>query len=323
MPTYSKFRKTHSAKYKPISKGFIPILKNKFRRSIFKISKSPSEPSSHFTPWVVFRNSGKRPKATVLLLATLGVSAFLVTFSWITRSKLNPEVHYQLNERIELDKKPNPEILGKQNYPKPVPEPPQYRVRPIIVLDAGHALITRSLNVDPGAGNDTLNESPIALEIVERVAAGLKNNDLVPILTRKGNATVLNKYDRIKLANKLKANVFISLHINSSPDNRAGGCTTYYYRNNQKGLAHCIQNRLVEKTELRDRGVATGRFAVLTAARVPSVLVEPAFLSKPAEAKLLELPDFKEKIAEGIVAGIIDFLKTQNQIQATPITSKE
>lgn len=247
----------------------------------------------------------------------------LGTSLWFARSKLNSGVTYQTSGNPNIENKAIPEILRKPNPPEVLPEPAQYRVRPVIVLDAGHALITRSLNVDPGAGNETLNESPIALDIVERIAAGLKKNDCVAILTRKGNATVLNKYDRIKLANALKANVFISLHINSSPDNRAGGCITYYYRANQKRLATCVQKRLVETTELRDRGIATGRFAVLTAAKVPSVLVEPAFLSNPDESKLLELPKFKEKVAQGIVAGIMDFLETQKRIPATPTTNQE
>ena len=54
--------------------------------------------------------------------------------------------------------------------------------------------------------------------------------------------------------------------------------------------------------------VAQAGFAVLKSPDVPSVLVETAFISNPAEEKKLRTPAFQRQLAKGIYQGIKRFL---------------
>lgn len=55
---------------------------------------------------------------------------------------------------------------------------------------------------------------------------------------------------------------------------------------------------------LPDRGVRSAMFHVLVGARMPAVLLEASFLSKPEEAAALGTPRYRQALAEGIAAGI-------------------
>ena len=57
----------------------------------------------------------------------------------------------------------------------------------------------------------------------------------------------------------------------------------------------------------KDLGVFSANFAVLRLTRMPAILVELAFLSNPEEAELLSQSAFRQKCADGIARGIVDF----------------
>jgi N-acetylmuramoyl-L-alanine amidase len=95
----------------------------------------------------------------------------------------------------------------------------------IIVIDPGHG------GSDTGAvfqsGDSKLTEKHFTLLLARDLARELiiRGNDV--ILTRNDDRDVLLS-DRTALANKLKADIFISLHLNSSEDQiRSGGVETF------------------------------------------------------------------------------------------------
>jgi len=57
----------------------------------------------------------------------------------------------------------------------------------------------------------------------------------------------------------------------------------------------------------RSRGIKSARFAVLKGARMPSVLVEVGFISHPGEEAHLRMPEYRQRIAEGIRRGVLAF----------------
>ena len=59
---------------------------------------------------------------------------------------------------------------------------------------------------------------------------------------------------------------------------------------------------------MRDLGVKKGPFYVLVGAYMPCVLVETSFLSHPVEGKRLASAEYQEQIAEGLFAGIMDYV---------------
>jgi N-acetylmuramoyl-L-alanine amidase len=79
-----------------------------------------------------------------------------------------------------------------------------------IVVDAGHG------GKDNGARYFGLKEKAITLDIVRRVYKILKNGGYRVSLTRNSDAT-LSVVDRVQLASQLKADLFISVHVNAHP----------------------------------------------------------------------------------------------------------
>ncbi len=53
-----------------------------------------------------------------------------------------------------------------------------------------------------------------------------------------------------------------------------------------------------------NRGVKSARFAVLKGSRMPAVLVEVGFITNPSESGWLNLPDYRQRLADGIRQGI-------------------
>ena len=95
-----------------------------------------------------------------------------------------------------------------------------------IVLDPGHG------GKDPGAiGPGGLAEKDVVLSIAKKLAVKLRAEMGVQVvLTRKDDRFVALE-DRTALANAEDADLFISLHVNASPNADAKGIETYYLDN--------------------------------------------------------------------------------------------
>ncbi len=95
-----------------------------------------------------------------------------------------------------------------------------------VVLDPGHG------GKDPGAsGPGGIAEKDIVLSIAKKLALKLKTEmGTEVVLTRKDDRFVPLE-DRTLLANSENADLFISLHVNASPNSDAKGIETYYLDN--------------------------------------------------------------------------------------------
>jgi N-acetylmuramoyl-L-alanine amidase len=62
-------------------------------------------------------------------------------------------------------------------------------------------------------------------------------------------------------------------------------------------------------TRIKSKGVKQAPFYVLLGAQMPSILIETAFISNARECKRLVNPQFQERLAEGIVEGIRQYIK--------------
>ena len=80
-------------------------------------------------------------------------------------------------------------------------------------------------------------------------------------------------------------------------------------------LANSIQNNLSKKIkEFKSRGVNKADFFVLRGVLMPAVLVEVGFITHPEEIKFLQKDDYQDKLAAGIVDGIIAFINQHNKL---------
>ena len=64
-----------------------------------------------------------------------------------------------------------------------------------------------------------------------------------------------------------------------------------------------------------DRGVKKAPFVVLIGANMPSILAEISFLSNPEEEKRLKTPEYRQKIAEALYAGVSGYVDTMSGVK--------
>lgn len=115
-----------------------------------------------------------------------------------------------------------------------------------IVIDPGHG------GKDPGAINNGIKEKNFNLDIAKRLANVLKSAGYKVYLTRTSDKYV-GLYERTDIARKHKADLFISLHANSSVNANVEGFETYYldFSNDEKAIRlAAIENAGVEKRGL-------------------------------------------------------------------------
>jgi N-acetylmuramoyl-L-alanine amidase len=95
-----------------------------------------------------------------------------------------------------------------------------------IVLDPGHG------GKDPGAvGVGGVAEKDVVLSIAKKLARKLQSELGVKVILTRNDDRYVPLEDRTALANSEDADLFISLHMNASPNTEARGIETYYLDN--------------------------------------------------------------------------------------------
>jgi N-acetylmuramoyl-L-alanine amidase len=122
------------------------------------------------------------------------------------------------------------------------------------------------------------------------------------------------------------ADIFVSVHNNASRNAAAQGTEVYSQLGNNLGaeLARSVLGAVTARTGTRARGAFTRTgshgddfYSVLRNSRATALIFEGAFLSNPAEARLLADPAFRQRLTEGVAAGIDAVLWTKLAPQAT------
>ncbi|MHB8733853.1 MAG: N-acetylmuramoyl-L-alanine amidase [Terriglobales bacterium] len=219
-----------------------------------------------------------------------------------------------------------------------------------IVLDAGHG------GHDTGTiGVDDLNEKDVALDVVLRLGKLLKRRMGADVVYTRKDDTFIPLEERTAIANRVQADLFVSVHLNSSPDASARGIETYYLsltrnahaldvaaRENASAQSSehelqylvkkiALQDKLEESHELAEdlqrslasasgensRGVKTAPFVVLIGAQMPSVLAEISFISNSEDARLLRQPAYRQKLAQALYNGILRYVHSLSGLKGT------
>lgn len=188
----------------------------------------------------------------------------------------------------------------------------------VIVVDPGHASVQPGGWLDPGAiGSRTgLKEKDVNISIALKLKTLLEQAGARVIMTHTGQ-TELSLAGRAWLANNNNADIFVSIHANFNANKKLSlsGHSTYYFapsgdsvlgaqKYSRQKLATLVQREMVKAAGRNDLGVLQENFAVLRETRVPSILVETAFLSDPTEESMLATDAFRQKLAVGIFNGI-------------------
>jgi len=185
----------------------------------------------------------------------------------------------------------------------------------VIVIDPGHG------GSDPGAiGPTGVTEKSVTLKVALALREILQEEGATVHMTRTKDTEVSPKgkratdieelQARCDVANKLKADVFISIHMDSFTNEEANGTTGYYYSkgsSKSRALADKVRAGLIEQIHTNSRGTKPCDFYVVRKTDMPATLVEVAFISNRAEEKLLNSTDGAKRAAQGIADGIADY----------------
>jgi N-acetylmuramoyl-L-alanine amidase len=201
---------------------------------------------------------------------------------------------------------------------------PAQAASPVIAIDAGHG------GRDKGAVIRGRSEAKIVLEVAEAMAEILAEDPAAtPFLTRADDSFVALS-ERVLRAERAKAKVLMSLHVDNVRGRRGRGVIVYIYGANKKipkgpprepgeprlpapPKAQVVRSRVLAGhigAQLRKAGIKAvryvdiGGFAVLKGRGIPSVLVELGNMRDEKEASALSKPDFQKKMAQALVTAL-------------------
>lgn len=194
---------------------------------------------------------------------------------------------------------------------------------------------SRTIVIDPGHGGinggtvsiDHRAEKEFTLDWARRLSSLLSSSGWTVFMTRT-NDTDVSLSNRVAFAESHHADIFLSLHFNSSaPDHRQSGLETYcltpsgmpstltrgysdlwsdVYPNNSFDLENFrlavrLHAALLSASGTEDRGIRRARFmGVLLGQRRPAVLIEGGYLSNAREAEKIESGSYRQKLAEAV-----------------------
>ncbi len=175
-----------------------------------------------------------------------------------------------------------------------------------MVVDPGHG------GKDPGAlarfpGH--AHEKTINLEIGRRVAK-LLNDRGAKVTTSRDRDTYPERSDRADLAERLRVDLFVSIHCNSGPDDAIGAIVFVYKHASLQSqrAADCVVKAL-RRAGVECLGSSREDFFVLREHSRPAILIECGFLTNRDEAGRLNTPAYHDQLALAIVDGITAYFR--------------
>lgn len=182
----------------------------------------------------------------------------------------------------------------------------------LIVVDAGHGGAQTGANAREGV---VIYEKNLTLAFALKLKTALEAMGAEVVMTRETDALV-PLYDRPALANSVGADLFVSIHNDSSPrSNAASGTTTYYHRDDAKSrrLAQAVQDAIVavsglpSRKALSDSVLYANGLAVLRSSKMPAILVEVGYINNDSDRKKLIDPEFQQTVADAIAQGVANY----------------
>jgi N-acetylmuramoyl-L-alanine amidase len=175
----------------------------------------------------------------------------------------------------------------------------------LVIIDPGHG------GADRGVSGHGLDEADLVYDLASRVEGRLTATGSSAFLTR-GPDGGLDEVERANFANAAGADLVISLHVDANRNDHASGCATYYYGNDRFGhhsavgerFADLVQREISARTDLIDCRTQPKTWDLLRRTRMPAVRVEVGYLSNPGDAARLSDAEFRDVLAEAVVAAV-------------------
>lgn len=192
----------------------------------------------------------------------------------------------------------------------------------VIALDPGHG------GYDGGAVGRVSGEAEktLNLDVALRAEAGLCALGAQVLLTRTGDYALCDEEPPIRkklqdmqrraaLIEAAGCHLVLSIHMNEYAGREESGPQVFYREGCPAGrlLAGAMQEALIAGlSPKKTREALGGDYYILTLG-VPSVLIECGFLSNGEEEAMLLLPQYRERIAQAIVQGVVSWAALEGE----------
>ena len=266
---------------------------------------------------------------TVLLVAAILVSVIAVIASNKQPANQLPTTAAPATSQITSDTQDNHEtkIPDNTNTPVvPLPTNPETTLPPIkkhlttVYIDAGHGATNSYGVLDRGAGSDTIYnqisnkyEDDLNLEIALKLKTIFEDAGYAVIMFRESTIDEhITVMDRAKMVNNTDADVFVSIHGNSSSAKSACGARIIYW-NQRSDKSDCLKLANSIKKEIesfgttlsqKPVGIISDDVYVVVNTKVPAVLVETCFITNKEDAERACNPEWQQNMAQAIFDGI-------------------
>lgn len=199
-----------------------------------------------------------------------------------------------------------------------------------IVIDPGHGLnnISDYEKIAPdsnktkpayvsGTAGKNQTEEQLNLAISLLVESGLKEKGAEVHMTRYTHNADKSNIERAEFANALNADAVVKIHADGSEDSSvkgisvlvpADGCLSEELCAESERLGICILSESTAETGADNRGLSyRSDMTGFNWSKVPVALIETGFMSNPEEDALLDTEEYRQKIADGIINGLIQY----------------
>ncbi len=204
-----------------------------------------------------------------------------------------------------------------------------------ICIDPGHQsqILSTKVPIAPGqarlmpnynigtVGITTRNfEYAVVLDIAMELEKRLKELGARVVLTRESNDIPVGNLERALLASEAGADITLSLHCDGHEDEKISGLSVLHpgdkYINDQnlleksRSLSQFILQHIIKETKARNRGLSPRNdLIIFNYSKNPCALIELGFLTNPEEDRLLNSEDYRNKLIDGIIKGIMEYFK--------------
>ena len=185
----------------------------------------------------------------------------------------------------------------------------------IIALDAGHGMNTAGKRCMKSIDPNETREWYLNDRISDRVEELLADYDCKVV--RVGDTTGktdISLSQRVKTANNINADIYISVHHNAGLNGHEGGGTIVYYCSNKaerKEQAQRLYDFVTDQTKLygnRTSKVIKKNFYVIKNTKMPAFLIENGFMDSPTDVPIILSAEHAKKTAQGIWAFLVNEL---------------
>jgi len=219
-------------------------------------------------------------------------------------------------------------------------DPPQARLRKIVVIDPGHG------GKDPGAHGDASVEKNVTLATALALKARLEATGHYQVVMTRSTDVFIPLEERVQIARRAGADLFLSLHADSGPSASIHGASIYTLseqgrqrvgsvlgrhewflqqaadsddqavgqilldltqrttRNRSASFAQTLIERVGDRAPLLARSQRDAGYFVLLAPDVPAALLEMGFITNPSDEARLTNPVQRGALADKIAQAI-------------------